>query len=132
MNRRDFLTNSSASALGLSFLPKWSFRSTADFDLKILATGWGWPGDFESYCKKVKEEGYDGIEAWLPGSGPKRDNFFAQTKAYDLPFGLLFGAWQTDFQEHFEYFKRNIISRIGRLKNHQSIFRVFNIFDESR
>lgn len=38
-----------------------------NFELKIMATNWGFPGAVEEYCEKVKKEGYDGIEIWWPG-----------------------------------------------------------------
>ena len=39
-----------------------------DFQLKILATNWGFQARLDAYCAKVKQEGYDGIEIWCTGS----------------------------------------------------------------
>ena len=33
-----------------------------NFELKLLATNWGFEGSMDAYCDKVKKAGYDGIE----------------------------------------------------------------------
>ena len=37
-----------------------------NFELKLLATNWGFEGSVDAYCDKVKKAGYDGIEIWWP------------------------------------------------------------------
>ena len=37
-----------------------------NFELKVLATNWGFGGTIDEYCSKVKKDGYDGIEIWWP------------------------------------------------------------------
>ena len=37
-----------------------------NFELKILATNWGFHGTIDEYLSQVKKEGYDGIEIWWP------------------------------------------------------------------
>ena len=37
-----------------------------NFELKLLATNWGFNGTLDEYCAKVKKDGYDGIEIWWP------------------------------------------------------------------
>ena len=48
-----------------------------NFELKILATNWGFNGTIDEYCAKVKKEGYDGIEIWWPAEKKDQDELFA-------------------------------------------------------
>ena len=74
MKRRNFLelTAASSTALLLSSLDTFAsahkpdFSMNTNFELKILATNWGFPGSLDEYCAKAKKEGYDGIELWWP------------------------------------------------------------------
>ena len=45
-----------------------------NFELKILATNWGFDGRIDAYCEKVKKE-YDGIEIWWPMEKQARMNY---------------------------------------------------------
>jgi len=72
LNRKDFLQlgTSSTAALLFSSLETFSatnkpaFAMNKNFELKILATNWGFNGTVDEYCSKVKRDGYDGIEIW--------------------------------------------------------------------
>src|SRR5688572_3455382 len=113
-NRRHFIktTASATTALMLSSLnslavpdlpvPSWK----AGFDLKILATGWGFQGTVDLLCSKVKEEGYDGIEMWWPMEPKGREELFSALKKYGLQIGFLCGAPQPVFTENIDQFKR--------------------------
>src|SRR2546423_13617137 len=79
-----------------------------NFELKILATNWGFPGTLEEYCAKVKKEGYDGIEIWWPMEKAGQDELFRLLQKYGLEVGFLVGAYQPDYQEHFDYFNKMI------------------------
>jgi sugar phosphate isomerase/epimerase len=79
-----------------------------DFKLKLLATNWGYPGSLEEYCAKVKKEGYDGIEIWWPMQKEEQARMFEQLKKNELEVGFLCGAYQSDFQQHFDYFRQMI------------------------
>ena len=50
------------------------------FQLKILATNWGFNGTIEEYFAKVKNDGYDGIEIWWPTEQKEQDEMFAFIK----------------------------------------------------
>jgi len=76
-----------------------------NFELKILATNWGFHGTQDEFLAKVKKEGYDGIEIWWPGEKNRQDELFAGLKKYQLEVGFLCGAWQSNWQEHLESFK---------------------------
>ena len=51
-----------------------------NFELKILATNWGFPGSIDEYCAKAKHDGYDGIEIWWQYDPKDHDELFAALK----------------------------------------------------
>ncbi|HEV7620381.1 MAG TPA: TIM barrel protein, partial [Flavisolibacter sp.] len=65
-------------------------------------------GTLDEYCAKVKKEGYDGIEIWWPMEKKGQDELFNCLKKYDLQVGFLCGAYQPEFKEHFDYFKKMV------------------------
>lgn len=78
------------------------------FDLKILATNWGFKGTIEELCRKVKQEGYDGIEIpWLL-KPPEQAVLFAALKQYQLEVGFLCLGFDSDYHKHFEQFRKAI------------------------
>jgi len=81
----------------------------AGFQLKVLATNWGFDGSLDSYCAKAKKEGYDGIEIWWPTDNkPAQEELFAALKNNQLEVGFLCGVAQADPQEHLDHFKKMI------------------------
>ena len=114
MNRRNFLQQSTLTGTGLllSSLNTIAMAQTiqlpADFDLKILATNWGYSGTWDSFCSKVKTEGYDGVELWLPGDEKDKNEMMDAIKKYNLNYGFLCAGHQADFTSHFETFKKNL------------------------
>jgi len=112
VDRRNFLglTGYKTTALLLTFndmmasIPKPAFTGNKDFELKIFATNWGFPGTLDEYCGKAKKEGYDGIEIWWPGNKKAQDELFHCLKKHQLEVGFLCGASQNNFQEHLTTF----------------------------
>ena len=76
-----------------------------NFELKILATNWGFHGTTDEYLSKVKSEGYDGIEIWWPTQKSMQDELFAGLKKYHLEVGFLCAGSQSNWQEHLSLFK---------------------------
>lgn len=116
-DRRKFIKTSAAGSAALllssleSFaLPEMTSSSVnKNYDLKIMATSWGYQGTMDSFCAKVKKEGYDGIELWWPTDNKKaQDEIFAALKKYDLEIGFLCGGSQSNPQEHLEFYKRMV------------------------
>lgn len=113
-SRRNFIgkaTSASAALLLSSFTtlakvnpPKQEINK--NFELKLLATNWGFEGSFDAYCSKVKKAGYNGIEIWWPMEKAGQDELFSALKKYDLEAGFLCGAQQSNYHEHLEYFKQ--------------------------
>ena len=79
-----------------------------NFKLKILATNWGFDGSLDEYLFKVKNDGYNGIENWWPEEKKDQDELFSLLKNYDLEIGFLTGGQQSNYTEHFDFFKRQI------------------------
>src|SRR6478736_9830125 len=79
-----------------------------NFQLKILATNWGFNGTIDEYCAKVKKEGYDGIEIWWQTEKKDQDELFAALKKYGLEVGFLTAGHESNFSDHFNSFKKMI------------------------
>ena len=78
------------------------------FKLKLLATNWGFNGELDDYCAKVKKEGYDGIEIWWPLEKKDQDELFTSLKKHELEVGFLCAGSDSNYQKHFEQFTRMI------------------------
>jgi sugar phosphate isomerase/epimerase len=114
LKRRKFIKSTAAgsaalflSSLNIVSLPKPSFSMNKNYELKILATNWGFNGTTDEFCAKAKKEGYDGIEIWWPAEN-KKDELFAALKKHQLEVGFLCGGWQADPKEHLEYYKKMV------------------------
>src|SRR5688572_20405380 len=100
--RRKFIktTATGSAALLLSSLETFSIPfkpgSTVNknYELKILATNWGFDGSIDAFCAKAKKEGYDGIEQWWPDEKKAQEELFAALKKHSLEVGFLCGGWQ--------------------------------------
>jgi sugar phosphate isomerase/epimerase len=115
MNRRNFLevsaTTTAALLLSLetfSASNKKNFTVNKNFQLKVLATNWGFNGTIDEYCAKVKQEGYDGIEIWWPTEKKDQDALFAALKANALEVGFLTAGHESKYEDHFTTFKNMI------------------------
>jgi sugar phosphate isomerase/epimerase len=84
---------------------KPAFSMNKNFELKILATNWGFGGSIDEYCSKVKHDGYDGIEIWWPMDKKDQDALFAALKKNNLEVGFLTAGSQSNYEEHFATFK---------------------------
>ena len=99
-----------------------------NFELKVLATNWGYKGSIDQYCAHVKKEGYDGIEIWWPLDKQQQDELFASLKKYQLEVGFLVAGDQSDFRDHLDHFKqmigaaaRNTVQRPIYIKDRKSV-----------
>jgi sugar phosphate isomerase/epimerase len=105
---------SSTAALLFSSLDAFSstnkpaFTMNKNFELKILATNWGFGGTIDEYCSKVKKDGYDGIEIWWPGEKNDQDALFAALKKNNLEVGFLTAGHESNYEQHFNTFKNMV------------------------
>ena len=110
MKRRNFLQTMGTAAAAVQFstasassiLPNTNMNN--NFQLKILATNWGFNGTLDTYCAKVKKEGYDGIEIWWPLEKKDQDELFSLLKKYELDVGFLCGGSDSNYQKHLDQF----------------------------
>ena len=96
---------SSLDAMALTSKPKTRIHMNTHFDLKVMATNWGFPGSIDTYCRQVKQEGYDGIEIWWPLVKGEQDALFNALKKNGLEVGFLVGGHEPDFAGHFASFR---------------------------
>lgn len=97
------------AAAGLMFEPFAQPLSAAPqksgFQLKILATDWGFTGSLDEYGAKVKAAGYDGIEIWWSLEADRQKQIFDMLGKHGLEVGFLCAGSQSDPKEHFATFK---------------------------
>lgn len=84
------------------------FDKSPGFNVKILATNWGFPGNLEAFCAKAKADGYDGFEVWVPEDEKGREELRNTAAKYGLSFGLLCGGSESDPAQHYAHFERNL------------------------
>ncbi len=114
INRKKFIQNSAMASSALLFNPFKTMASSikndsvpSTFQLKVLATNWGFDGTIDEFCAKVKMHGYNGIEVWWPNSATEIDQLFAALKKYQLEVGFLVAGNESDFASHAISFKKN-------------------------
>ena len=117
MNRRGFIQVGSAAGTALMMD---SLRAAATpmkdqpapgFQLLIFATNWGYQGNWEEFCSKIKRDGYDGAEIWLPEE-KSRIECFNTFRKHDLKFGLLIGSGESTFQKNFAQFGQSLAAAV--------------------
>jgi sugar phosphate isomerase/epimerase len=115
LNRRKFLSYSTLSGTALLFneiaaysKPLKSFFAAPGFELLILATNWGYDGNWEQFASKIKGLGYDGAELWYPGDEKARNEFLTAFESHKLKFGFLVGGSDRDPAKHLQQFKGSL------------------------
>ncbi len=87
---------------------KRNFQLPPNFNITILATNWGFPGNADAFCAKAKEDGYDGIEVWYPLEEKGRTELLKAVEKHDLKYGFLVGGRSNDFKSNFSEFKQHV------------------------
>jgi hypothetical protein len=98
-----------ASIEDLTKQSQLNFKPSPGFSLKIFATNWGFSGNVDEFCGKVKSEGYDGIEIWWNTTKTGQDELFSALKKHKLAVGFLVGGSENEVAKHFETFKKNLL-----------------------
>src|SRR6187431_3308085 len=109
LNRRNFLQKS-AMAGSAFFMPGMERETSpfensvshAGYELKIMATNWGYNGSADSFCAAAKKEGYDGIEVWMPSDAKGRDEIANAASKNGLVLGFLYGGSDKDPEKHLQ------------------------------
>ena len=80
--------------------------SSPGYGLQVLATNWGFAGNWSTFAAKAAADGYDGVEAWAPGDPESRKEFLAAMNAHGLRYGLLIGGNDRDPAKHLDQFQK--------------------------
>lgn len=97
------VSDPAASASTASATP--ASPANAGFQLKIMATDWGFPGTLDEYGAKVRSAGYDGIEIWWSLDPERQKAIFDMLAKYHLEVGFLCAGSQSNVKEHYATFK---------------------------
>jgi sugar phosphate isomerase/epimerase len=111
IDRRKFVHQTTAAFLFTSLashLPQPFFTMNKNYELKILATNWGFSGSYDSFFAKAKKDGYDGAELWCPGTDKERNEMAEAAAKHGMMLGVLFGAGEKDPQQNLENFKKTL------------------------
>ena len=136
--RRQFLLQTTAASAGMALtgmqMPLDQPKATAGFELIIYATRWGFRGSMDEFCRRVKEEGYDGVEDWLPGDKAQEEALFEALEKYNLRFGLLAGSGGDTFDQHMKSYAANLDRALERKPDFINCHagRDFFSFDQAR
>ncbi len=109
--RRQFIATAGAASAGLVLngmsLPKIE-NPQKKYALEVYATKWGFKGSIDAFCKAVKKEGYDGIEAWFPSTIQRREALLEALDKYDLKYGAIANTTGSTSAEHLDSYKNNL------------------------
>lgn len=109
--RREFLSTTALTTTAAMFNFMESFaqppfaEKAPGFNVLIMATNWGFDGNYEAFASKAKANGYDGVEVWLPGDEKSRNEFMQAVQKHDLKYAFLFGGWEQDAAKHLAQFQ---------------------------
>jgi sugar phosphate isomerase/epimerase len=118
-NRRRFIENSMAATTALFLTSLDVFSSTVitsentapGFALKIMAPFWGFNGPVKDFCRKAKEDGYEGVEIlWSAGMAGE---LFDALKTYSLDVGFLCRGDESLPGPNFETFQKVLREAVG-------------------
>ncbi|MEJ5090856.1 sugar phosphate isomerase/epimerase family protein [Sphingobacterium faecium] len=76
--------------------------------IKFYCTNWGMAESWDSYCARVSQAGFDGLETWLPAVGEERTAMFDALKKHKLSLGLLSGGGGANFEQYLASFTKNV------------------------
>lgn len=104
--RKEFLA---FAASGLLLGPRLAFGAARPgFQLKIMATDWGFPGTLDEYCAKAKAAGYDGIEIWWSLDAARQTAILDALSRHGLEVGFLCAGSESTAPAHLETFRRMV------------------------
>ena len=106
--RKAFLAQTTLAATGFLLSPFLAAAARPGFQLKIMATDWGFPGTLDEYCAKAKAAGYDGIEIWWSLDPTRQTAIFDALTAHGLDVGFLCAGSQSNAAEHLATFKEMV------------------------
>lgn len=68
---------------------------------------------WDNFCKKVKDEGYDGVEAGVPFETELRDEMLTALNKYELQLvGQYYQSFEKDFNEHKINYEKHLVNLV--------------------
>jgi len=113
-SRRNFLKLTSATSAVLLMNPLENFATPVSakpapgFSLTVMATNWGFPGNWDEFCAKAKAAGYDGAEIWWPTDTTERARMFEALNKHGLKFAFLWGSGNPVFKDNQSEFEATL------------------------
>ncbi len=107
--RRQFMETTGgalAASLAMSGSPLQARQS--GYELIVLATNWGFAGNWSQFCAKAAEAGYNGIEVWYPTDAANRADLLKAVNDSGLGLGFLAGNSERDVSKHLQRFKEMV------------------------
>lgn len=110
-SRRQFLTTTTMTTTGIllngleAFAKPLPQYAAPGFSLTILATNWGFNGNFDEFGAQAKAAGYDGAEVWMPGDDKGRTEFIQAMQKHNLKYAFLCGGGDKDPAKHLTQFQ---------------------------
>jgi sugar phosphate isomerase/epimerase len=120
-NRRKFISTTVAgsAALFLSSLETLALPlhsntiMNTNYELLVLATNWGYEGSHDSFFEKIKKEGYNGAEIWMPGEEKEIKELTTAVQKHGMKLGILLGSGNHNPQKNLEEFKKALTAAIA-------------------
>lgn len=110
MNRRNFIAKNLVSLPVIHSFTQSENQTmdTSAITIRFYCPRWGASDSWESFAKRVKEAGYDGIEAPVSSPEvPERDEILAATKKYNLSIiGQYYQSFEKDADVHAKNFEK--------------------------
>jgi sugar phosphate isomerase/epimerase len=122
MNRRKFIRNNLMAIPAISILNEASAKEavTADSKIKFFCPRWGAADPWDSFCKRVKEAGYDGIETPLSSiDAPEKEEIMIALKKYGL---TVIGQYYQSLEADVESNARNLKLHLKSLATLKPLF----------
>lgn len=95
-----------------NFFPLFA-QQQEKLQIRYYCTNWGNTDSWDRFCERVKQAGYDGVEAWLPADHNERKEMIKALKKYNLRLGLLSGGSGTSFEQYRDNFNHNLKEAAG-------------------
>jgi sugar phosphate isomerase/epimerase len=102
--------------LSASALPVDQPLPAAGYQLKFMATNWGFEGSMDAFCAKAKAAGYDGIEVWWTSDVKAQDALFTALQQHQLEVGFLCGGSSSDPVVHLKQFSEALLAATSQTK----------------
>jgi sugar phosphate isomerase/epimerase len=110
MERRVFLTSTLGLIPAIYGIEKLTTTVTEAMQVKFYCPRWGANDGWDSFCKRVKEAGFDGIETPVSSfEVPEQTDLLTATRKYNLEIiGQYYQSFEKDFDQHADNFRKHL------------------------